>query len=82
MNEIIISILLSRNGEESFNKFLSPDPDNFLGGPSHGHFISLTMFCLQSTGIFVRYFVIEATGRTLWKHNAYVLAHPPDFSSN
>ena len=32
--------LLSRNGEESFNKFLSPDPDHFRGGPSYGDNIS------------------------------------------
>ena len=36
---ILISVL-SRTGEESFNKFLSPDldtnPDHLRGGPSHG----------------------------------------------
>ena len=25
------------NGEVSFNKFLSPDPDHLRGGPSHGY---------------------------------------------
>ena len=33
--------VLSRNGERSLNKFLSPvldpDPDHLRGGPSHGH---------------------------------------------
>ena len=27
---------LSRNGEESFNKYLSPDPGHLRGGPSYG----------------------------------------------
>ena len=31
--------VISPNGEESLNKILSehPDPDNILGGPSHGY---------------------------------------------
>ena len=28
--------VVSPNGEESLNKFLSPDPDHIRGGPSHG----------------------------------------------
>ena len=27
--------VVSRNGEESFNKFLSPDPDHLRAGPRH-----------------------------------------------
>ena len=29
--------VLSPNGEESLNKFLSLDPDHLTGGQSHGH---------------------------------------------
>ena len=39
MYDIVVAyLILSRNGEESFNKSLSPDPDpNDLRGPSHGY---------------------------------------------
>ena len=37
---LLAYFVLSRNGEESFNKFSSPnlvpDPDHLRGGPSHG----------------------------------------------
>ena len=29
-------VVLFRNSEESFNKYLSPDPDHVRGNPSHG----------------------------------------------
>ena len=29
--------VLSPNGEESLNNFLSTDPDDLRGGPSHGY---------------------------------------------
>ena len=30
-------VVLFRNSEESFNKYLSPDPDHVRGNPSHGY---------------------------------------------
>ena len=39
-------VLLSRNGEESFNTLLSPDPDYLRGAPSQGDNVS----CVQNQG--------------------------------
>ena len=38
----------SRNGEESFNQSLSPDPDHPRGGPNHGHNTSCVKKSSQS----------------------------------
>ena len=47
--------VLSRNGEESLNKFLSPDPDRLRGGPSHGHSTSCVNKSSQSELSFLSY---------------------------
>ena len=41
-------LVLSRNGEESFNKFLTPDPDpdHFTGGSSKGY---ISFYCVKKT---------------------------------
>ena len=33
--------VLSPDGEESFNKLSSPDPDHIRGGPNHGYRVLL-----------------------------------------
>ena len=55
--------VLSRNGEESFNTFLSPnpnpDPDHLRGGPSRGY----NTFCLK-------YQVIKSCGAIVFELRA------------
>ena len=43
-------IFLSRNGEESFNNFLSPDPDHPRGGASYGDNTPCVINSSQSVG--------------------------------
>ena len=53
-------LILSRNGEESFNKFWSPDPDHLRGGPIHGY----TPSCVNNLSQPEKYFVSSAHGET------------------
>ena len=57
--------VLSRNGEETFNKFTSPDPDqdNLRGGSSHGYIPSYVK-------------QIKSIGAIVLKVNAYQNALP------
>ena len=50
-------LVQSCNGEESFNKFWSPDPDqhpdNVRGGPSHGPRVILLVYKIKSIAAIV-----------------------------
>ena len=54
--------ILSPDGEESLNIFLSPDPDpdRLRGGPSHGHNTS----CVNKSSQLDRSFLSHASGQT------------------
>ena len=47
--------VLSLNGEESLNKFLSPDPGHLRGGSSHGRSTSCVQKLTQSEQQFLSY---------------------------
>ena len=42
--------VISPNGEESLNKWLSPHPDHLRGGPSHGKYTSCVKHQVYETG--------------------------------
>ena len=71
-------LVVSRNGEESFNKFSIPDPnpdlDRLSGGPSHGYTPSCVKKSSQSKQYFLSY-AREQTNKQTQMH--YPLALPP-----
>ena len=68
-----VTTVLSRNGEESFNKFLSPGPDRLRGGPSHGY----TPFCVKIQVNLSSIFCVTYTDRHTDPNAVPLITLPP-----